>query len=332
MLWYVAGSSLVLMVLGGCNAILGVDHFAVDEDSGVTDAEIVEKDAAQDGPPASDASSDAPIDGDGDRDSDGDDVLDPVDNCVGVPNKDQRDHDGDSRGDVCDGCPHLMGVAADRDGDKVDDLCDPRPDTPGDSIMHFDGFYEDGNALPDGWTAATGEANDWQVRNGELRPIIGDGVKFAYWSVRGLTHQVIDTRVTVRQLATEALQRSILIVGGYDGNGAGPFWLCGFVDDMDNDPPVFRLHEVNSSGIGVGTARNSGPLSFPLSSITAARVRLELSNEAGPKVTERCVLSNNPAATTLTDSDDVDASGFVGIRTRGVQTGFDYVVIYDRIN
>ncbi|MBI4818769.1 MAG: hypothetical protein HY791_21040 [Deltaproteobacteria bacterium] len=38
-------------------------------------------------------------------DLDGDDVADGVDNCLGVQNADQADHDDDGRGDACDDCP-----------------------------------------------------------------------------------------------------------------------------------------------------------------------------------------------------------------------------------
>ena len=38
-------------------------------------------------------------------DRDGDGVLSPADNCPGVANKDQKDTDGDGRGDACDVCP-----------------------------------------------------------------------------------------------------------------------------------------------------------------------------------------------------------------------------------
>src|SRR5262245_34206146 len=43
-------------------------------------------------------------------DTDGDGVVDAVDNCPTVSNADQRNHDGDPFGDVCDKCPHLASM------------------------------------------------------------------------------------------------------------------------------------------------------------------------------------------------------------------------------
>ncbi len=76
-------------------------------------------------------------------DTDGDGVPDERDNCPTIPNPDQRDHDKDGIGDVCDHCPHIADPAdPDRDGDGVGDACDPRPDTPGDHTILFEGFYD----------------------------------------------------------------------------------------------------------------------------------------------------------------------------------------------
>lgn len=58
------------------------------------------------------------------QDSDGDGVRDCIDNCVGVPNADQRDGDGDGVGDACDNCPRTSNPdQADSDGDGVGDAC-----------------------------------------------------------------------------------------------------------------------------------------------------------------------------------------------------------------
>ncbi len=74
-------------------------------------------------------------------DTDGDGVGDPCDNCLAVPNADQRDQDSDGIGDACDGdldgdgvantadnCPHASNpTQADADGDGLGDACDNCP-------------------------------------------------------------------------------------------------------------------------------------------------------------------------------------------------------------
>ena len=57
-------------------------------------------------------------------DADGDGVLDGADNCLNTPNAEQRNIDGDARGDACDRCPTVADTGADADGDGVPDACD----------------------------------------------------------------------------------------------------------------------------------------------------------------------------------------------------------------
>lgn len=80
--------------------------------------------------------------GSGDRDSDG--VADADDKCPDAFDPLQRDHDNDGFGDVCDGCPPFASATnTDTDGDGVGDECDPNPDTPGDHIAVWFGFYDE---------------------------------------------------------------------------------------------------------------------------------------------------------------------------------------------
>jgi hypothetical protein len=101
-------------------------------------------------------------DTDGPVDADGDAVLDADDNCPSVANTDQRDHDEDLRGDACDLCPHVADADGDGDGDQIGDACDPRIGA--DSLVVFDGFYDDSAAL--GWVKAAGT---WSLAGGKLR-------------------------------------------------------------------------------------------------------------------------------------------------------------------
>ena len=68
-----------------------------------------------------------------DQDKDG--IRDDEDNCVDVPNQEQKDKDNDDVGDACDNCPEVpngpaqaelegVGNQTDSDGDGVGDACD----------------------------------------------------------------------------------------------------------------------------------------------------------------------------------------------------------------
>lgn len=80
-------------------------------------------------------------------DKDGDGVVNALDNCDEIKNSNQRNHDGDSRGDVCDD---------DDDNDGVLDLNDAFPfdasesrDTDGDGIGNNADADDDGDGVPD---------------------------------------------------------------------------------------------------------------------------------------------------------------------------------------
>ena len=98
------------------------------------------------------------------EDSDGDGLLDPDDNCPGVPNPlqenadadywgdlcdncvdtindNQIDWDGDGLGDACDNCPEVVNPdQADNEGDGIGDICDEDDDN--------DGVLDEGDNCP----------------------------------------------------------------------------------------------------------------------------------------------------------------------------------------
>lgn len=58
-------------------------------------------------------------------DTDGDNVYDYLDNCLNIPNPDQRDTDQDEQGDVCDNCPEISNFdQIDTDNEGKGDACD----------------------------------------------------------------------------------------------------------------------------------------------------------------------------------------------------------------
>ncbi len=60
----------------------------------------------------------------GGDDVDLDGILDDLDNCPLLANREQQDQDGDGTGDACDNCPGLSNSQRDSDADGAGDACD----------------------------------------------------------------------------------------------------------------------------------------------------------------------------------------------------------------
>lgn len=110
--------AIICIVLGGCNAVFGLDETV-------------------------------PLDDDADNDT----IVDIDDNCRDVANPLQLDSDRDGTGDECDACPIIANPldAADTDGDSIADMCDPRPTVAGDCMILLDRFT-DPAAFATQWT------------------------------------------------------------------------------------------------------------------------------------------------------------------------------------
>jgi hypothetical protein len=166
---------------------------------------------------------DAPLD------SDGDGIPDSIDNCPSIPNPDQHDKDGDGRGDVCDPCPHIANPnEVDTDGDGIGDECDPRPDTPGDTLVAFDGYYSASDIAT--WPAMP-PMPAWQIvpQQRAEQPTL-DAMSHALMFPNPIAKTYAAVQFEVGQLGTNG---SIGVCSGYQGpqqyyccvllqNGTGP--------------------------------------------------------------------------------------------------------------
>jgi len=298
------------------------------------DADVQPIDGSADAPIDTAPPIDAPIDSSPDTDGDG--KPDVQDNCPEISNADQNDHDGDRRGDVCDGCPHIAELdPTDDDGDGIGDACDPHRNDNQDVIEHFDGFYNDGPGLPSGFEAPGDQAALWKVENGKLMPTTADGIRLVSWTGKQLRDQVVDTQMTVLAIGNPNIpnpgNNNVGVVAGHapDMDGSGPLWLCTLLDDnlMDDNGPILQLAQLGSRG-----TKDSAPLPIKLEKDLTQSYRIELKNSSSPdKVDQTCALSFDPTTLPqLMDSDPINSDGFAGLRTRGVQAAFDYIVIYGR--
>lgn len=251
-------------------------------------------------------------------DSDGDGVPNVTDNCASMPNANQRDHDGDGRGDSCDVCPHLPDTGSDADADGVGDACDPNPIDNGDHIALFDGFYE-----PGGWQPVIGGAS-WQIDNGALRQSQLDSPAQI---VRGLNlkHVFIDARLKVNgQSQNPSTRRSTGVVLGYAD--AKHYFFCGLAS-------AYQGSEVQSGAVYTDWLGNAqydyapGAFASPMGSDW---LTLQVTTSVSDSSTQIDCMSHRASTTgTATYYSEDDATGDIGLRTNGVDASFDYVFVVE---
>jgi hypothetical protein len=307
--WYMA-----IVLLAGC----GFQHGITADDARRDDAP-----SPQDAP--RDGDIDAPTDGAIDAmidapptptDTDGDGEPDTTDNCPTVMNSDQRDHDGDAHGDACDHCPHLASTTdPDGDGDGVGDDCDPRPMTGGDSIAHFEGFY-DANSI-----ATWNENGDgtWSVANGVLTQSS---------ATASYTTNTLTLPVNLPRAAITAGARAIALANGTNG-GSNPhvsvssgvtqnhsYW-CSVVHENSSD----KIYATTNDGFSVNTPNVNWSGTFgPNSELRLTSALLGSNNQC-------TVVQGSTSGTTSGSIDPMKMSGAVQVATRSASASFDYVFV-----
>jgi thrombospondin type 3 repeat protein len=157
----------VVVLLAGCNAVLGLDPTVTDQTSD------------RDGDGIADDLDNCPDFASTDlTDTDGDGLGDPCDPCS-WPSDPARDDDGDGAATAADNCPGVAGAQTDGDGDGVGDACDPQPGKH-DKLRCFTDFSAD----PAGIAALFGVAGDWTV---DLSRLAHDGIDaYLFATVGGL--------------------------------------------------------------------------------------------------------------------------------------------------
>lgn len=247
-------------------------------------------------------------------DMDADGVADDSDNCPTVANVDQRDHDGDGVGDACDKCPHLADPAdPDGDGDGVGDACDPRPSTPGDSIVLFEGFY-DASSIDD-WISAGG--GNWSVANGHVTQSV---------TTTSMTNRTLAAPITVPRAAVTAS----VTLGAYgDGIGfesphvsivagvgvARSYW-CSLVEDNGTK----RVYATVQQGAAYVYPNVSWPGTFEV----GTTVRL---SSALIGIENRCLVVENATTSAQAVGNIGTPSGAVLLATRSAAASYDYLFV-----
>jgi len=253
----------------------------------------------------------------GPLDVDDDGVLDSADNCPGLANPAQRDHDGDDVGDVCDPCPQrpVAETGGDSDGDGVGDACDPRPGE-FDRIGLFEGFY----TMPAGWSLT----GTWDVVGGQLRHATAETEASFALVDRALDPPYqVEASVTVDAISAELDTGSRHAGVAFGVSSAlDAFYVCSVRDDSDVVAPARAVLARYGSIDQVAELANTN-LTGDLAVGATFRVR------GAHGLTEQSCLgvmgatSGQPVLATA-----VDPGKGAGLRTYGLAVRYDYLIVY----
>ncbi|NJM90968.1 MAG: hypothetical protein HC863_01470 [Myxococcales bacterium] len=245
-------------------------------------------------------------------DLDNDTILNEVDNCPRVANRNQHDEDSDLLGDVCDNCPHLAN-ATQPDGDKdgVGDSCDPRPTEAGDRIDLFLGF----DVPPPDTVTSTGT---WTLTPRDT---------YQQSSERDATLLVAGTRDGVMveiSGATQGLTQEVRLAITV-GEAAASYHSCGYYE-------LSAARDFRSALIDA-YAGEFVPLAFQSSTSRLAatspfRIRT-LAESARKRML--CATTDTRGTASKDIAPVVDlAPGRVGVRSYGVKFELNYLVVFGR--
>jgi len=240
-------------------------------------------------------------------DTDGDTVLDHVDNCPTIANRDQDNEDRDMFGNVCDPCPPFGPPGnADPDGDNVGDACDPNPLMPGDSIALFEGF--------DRAPTTTGLLTTGMVSYGGGQMQILGSVTAAglMWPVTTSPGRVVSTRFTIDSMTGPPAMMGVADRVVTTGAGSGVSCEAGTGADTLPKLAVFELPatERMSSAIAIGNGMT----------VTVAQRRAGRSYSCRFEPGTQQVVYTSTTNETLT-------MVHAGVRSRSVSAHVDWVMI-----
>lgn len=321
---------VAVVVVSGCNAVLGLDPPGHAADAAIGD-DAPEPDApdapVSDG--AHDATDGAVIDAANDGpDAPTDAAIDGLPGCnlpTGLP-----DEDGDGYRDACDNCP-IYGPApmADDDGDGVGNACDAYPGLAS-RIVRFEGFNQPIFPPPDMSFHAEGPAQ-WTVSGGKLR-LAGTTPAQHHYLARvdgSLSDVTIDALITIANpspaLPTSAT-RSVGVWAAIDTSSGPTHYPPGvvweLVEQTSSSGLITRFGRVLTTPVGASGQTNPDPELFDPG--RAYRFRLQCTTSPA-----RCVgtISTPEFGTDLTVTGATVRNGPVGLRWFGVDATVDYVLV-----